>query len=593
MRRRLVATGGADTTSAKDPAIDATGTPATEAEAPTMDGPAVDLRILVLTASEDEPSMLAWGVLLEREGVPFDMLVAGIGNLTIGRLEHRPGRGRYQAIVLATDSLVCLREGSYVSGLTDAEWETLQAYERAYSVRQVSAYATPAPSIGLQPPSWAGDMGETIGVLTQAGRAVFPELVGPVPLSPGTYGFTTAITENANFTTLAESETGSPIVGVVIHPDAREELVFTVATGPYSRHFHLLGHGALQWVTRGKYLGRHSYYLSLQIDDVLLGAPGDIDDPPIRMTPEDVRACVAWSERNRVRLDLAYNGWGSVTALMASSTDPLTDELVENAESFNWLNHTFGHLNLDDVSAEEARDEIKRNVDWAAANRVPVQVGALVTGAHSGLDNPNVAAVLEECGIDWLAADASIEPESRSIAGAQTVPRHPINIPLDVATYENLHRRRHGDRSGLSVDTKRADAFSIEVGLMLDHILSNDPRPHYTHQNALVRERLLLGLLDDVLKTFRELISVPLRQMSLAEAGLELKRRRKWARLVDDGAVSAAAIGDSVRVENRTIDEVEVPITGDGRTPDQGWVFLGPGQSIVVGATTFEQNTQK
>lgn len=562
-------------------------------QAPPRDPPAVDLRILVLTASEDEPSLRAWELLLQREGVPFDVLVAGTHSLTTDRLEHRPGYGRYQAIVLATDSLVCLRDGSYVSGLTDEEWARLRAYEGNYSVRQVSAYATPAPSIGLQTPSWAGDVGDTVAGLTAAGREVFPELVGPIPLSAGTYGFTASIMDDANFATLVEGATGSPVVGVVMHASGREELVLTVSNGPYSRHFQLLGHGVLQWLARGTYLGRHSYYLSLQIDDVLLGAPGDIDDPPIRMAPQDVRACVAWSADRGVRLDLAYNGWGSVTALMSGSPDPLTDELVKHAAAFNWLNHTFGHLNLDDVSVETARAEIENNIDWAAANRIPVQPGALVTGAHSGLDNPNVAAVLEACGIEWVASDASVEPESRAIGQAETVPRHPINIPLDVATHESLNRRRDGDGSGVSTSTQRHDALSIEAGLLLDHLLSNDPRPHYTHQNALVADRLLLSLLDDVLATFRAMVSASLRQMSLAEAGFELKRRKSWARLVDLGAVSASAVGDTAWVENLTDDGVEVPITGRGRTPAQEWVYLPPGRSIIAGRAPLGQRNLK
>jgi hypothetical protein len=543
---------------------------------------AVDLRILLLAASADEPSARAWEALLRREGAPHDVVIAGTQSLTADRLEHRPGHGRYHAIVLSTDTLVRLREGSYVSGLSGDEWDLLRTYEMQYRVRQVSAYATPAPSVGLRSPSWAGDVGGATAVLTAPGRDVFPDLVGPVPLSSGTYGFAADIVDGADFTTLVETPEGSPIVGIVRHASGREELIFTVSTGPSSRHFHLLGHGVMQWAVRGWLGGRRSFFLSLQVDDVLLAASGGIDHPPIRMTPLDVRACVAWSESSRVRLDLAYNGWGSVSAIISGSSDPLTDELVRHAGSFNWLNHTFGHLNLDDVSEAVARDEIRRNLEWAARHGLPVQLGSVVTGAHSGLDNANVAAVLDELGIDWLASDASVEPDSRAIGIAATVPRHPINIPLDASTLDTLRRRGSGRGAGTPGESKACDQLAVEAGLMLDHLLSGDPRPHYTHQNALVDDRLLLRLLDDVLAQYKQLVTTPPRQISMAEAGLELIRRQRWSSLVDMGAVSAVLVGDAVRIANHSDSGVDIPMCGPGQPRTARWSYLRPGGTSVA-----------
>lgn len=223
---------------------------------------AIDLRVLLLCSDLDEPSTQAWVARLDSEGVPHDVVVAGVDLLTTSTFEWSAGHGRYVAVILATDSLVRLSKGAYTSSLDALEWVTLRNYLRTYRVRQVSAYATPGPTVGLQPASWAGDVGEMTAQLTPAGHAVFDDLVGAVPLSPGTYGYQTAVAQGADFTTLVAGSHDSPVVGVFLHPDEREEMVVTVASGPFSRHMHLLGHGILVWATRGRFLGHHGYYLS-------------------------------------------------------------------------------------------------------------------------------------------------------------------------------------------------------------------------------------------------------------------------------------------------------------------------------------------
>ena len=289
---------------------------------PQADPRTVDLRVLLLTSGDDEPSTQAWSEQLDGEGVPFDQLVAGVDPLTTATLERGPRHGRYQAVILATDSLVRLRDGVYESSLDAQEWATLRDYLRDYGVRQISAYSTPGPTIGLKQSTWAGDLGDVEARLTDAGRAVFTDLAGDVPLSTGTYGFQTEVLDAANFTTLVSGRQDSPVVGVFAHPDGREELVVTVASGPFSRHMHLLGHGMLAWVTRGRHLGHHGYFLSMQVDDVLLGRQVPIGADPIRMNPDDVLATARWSQQSQVRLDFAFNGWGAVTATMDGGKRP-------------------------------------------------------------------------------------------------------------------------------------------------------------------------------------------------------------------------------------------------------------------------------
>jgi len=167
------------------------------------------------------------------------------------------------------------------------------------------------------------------------------------------------------------------------------------------------------------------------------------------------------------------------------------------------------------------------------------------------------------------------------LARAYLVPRHPVNIPLDVCTHEALLRQRGAAAATGVVDTlERSDVLALEATLILTHLLSNDPRPHYTHQNALVGDRLLLGLLDGVLQSFRALIRTRPVQLTLAEAGRELLRRRAWSQVIGQGAVSARDTDGAIEIVNDSARSVEVPWAG----PDVhgGWVTVPAGGRQVI-----------
>jgi hypothetical protein len=104
-------------------------------------------------------------------------------------------------------------------------------------------------------------------------------------------------------------------------------------------------------VTRGGYLGHRRSYLSLQIDDVLLGNHGwdpaadAVDRNPgamIRMTPEDATHAADWARARGLRLDLVSNGAGSERYAREAGldVDPLLRALLARRDEFGWINHT-------------------------------------------------------------------------------------------------------------------------------------------------------------------------------------------------------------------------------------------------------------
>ncbi|MGA2011712.1 MAG: hypothetical protein ABSH51_14465 [Solirubrobacteraceae bacterium] len=101
------------------------------------------------------------------------------------------------------------------------------------------------------------------------------------------------------------------------------------------------------------------------------------------MTAHDATRVAKWSRDSGLRLDLACNGHGS----HAGPGDPLLGALVGEGDTFGWLNHTYGHRDLDHLPFSGLVSEIEDNVAWARAAGVPLEPGALATGAHTGLAN--------------------------------------------------------------------------------------------------------------------------------------------------------------------------------------------------------------
>ena len=534
----------------------------------------IDLHVLLLSADGQEPAFHAWEAALDREGVPYQVIVARRGHPPIDTrtLTVHDTRARYQAVIVAAGGLPAFDGARYVSALSADEWAALAEFERSFGIRRITGFAYPSALYGLSAPTSAGATVALWGRLTAAGRAVFGELRGDVPVDPNAYGYLAKPADH-NFTTLVAGPQNSALVGVYTHPDRRQEMVCTVDGNPAMIHVQLLRHGMLRWVTRGVYLGHQRHYLGLQVDDVFLS-----DDSwdsqsarsvpvQIRMQREDVEAAVRWSRGRRLRLDMAFNGQG------AQQDDDLTAALLEHKADFGWINHTFSHLDFDALDAATLRSEIRANVGFAGAAGLAIDDSELVTGAHSGLGNSQLPDALADTGVRWIAADNSRDPVQRRIGPARTVPRHPTNMYFDVCTrdaqlaeYHHLFLTRIGREPSDGTGTRLAPATSwtrfleLEAQTMLDHILANDPRPHYLHQSNMAGDRMLYELVDEVLDRYRELFSVELVQPTLAQAGAELARQAAWQDALRSHTVTAFLEDGRLHLSSTQL--VQIPITG-------------------------------
>ncbi|GAA3489856.1 hypothetical protein [Streptomyces cremeus] len=363
--------------------------------------------------------------------------------------------------------------------------------------------------------------------------------------------------------------------------------------------------------------------------------PGDFDcaggenesENPIRMTAADAQYAAQWQKRSGFLLDLVHNaGAGEEWKAGHGGTDALTGQLVADRAQYRWINHTYTHPFLgcaqDNtvvpwkcatdaagttlwMSRAEISKQISDNHKWAVAKGIPVDRSELVTGEHSGLrtlpqqpaDNPNLAGALADNGVKWIASDASREPQQRGAGAALTVPRHPMNVYYNVGTaaemadeYNWLYTSRADGGSGACEDNPLStcldEPLDVETGYAayivpqeartaLNHVVANDPRPHYVHQSNLAEEKLLYPVLDKTLADYRALFAdnTPVVNPRQKDVGVEFTRRAAWDKALAGNKVTAHRIGDTVTVQAPS--GVVAPITAPAGTRKQ--LLLGTG----------------
>jgi hypothetical protein len=449
-------------------------------------GQRIDSRVLLLSADGTEPGFAAWKAELEREGVPYDAHVAYNGQAKLATLtdaelaDYGANRAKYQAVILATGDLgrnLTNRNQttSYLSALTDAEWATLDRFERTFGIRRLSDYTAPSPIHGLNVVGGASQDGRT-GTLTDAGRKLFPYLKGPIPVpndDAGTtfseaFGYEATPVNPADWQTLVAAPTaGAAYLGIYTHPDdGREEMVMTVASNQFQTHNQALRQGMLTWVTRGVFLGYQRSYMGLDVDDIFLGddrwdpnANVTIYDPEqaIRMTPQDVTNAVQWQKRTGLKLNMAYNMAGADPPPEGFGQDALFNAFRGAKNEFRWINHTFSHPNLDCTTELFTRNQLLQNQGRFNELIGPVAAGLndpseAITGEHSGLANvrPGNPGTIDPPIFDDLVATTgtlaagqydyaltATSPAGETVASVSTTEVLPVNSGV-IATFNDV-----------------------------------------------------------------------------------------------------------------------------------------------------------
>ena len=439
--------------------------------------PRIDLKVLLLGTSTTEPDFQAWEAALKREGVRYDTVVGAThtpitsstlaGTLSDGTLE-----AKYDAVIVSVGNLIDCSTATCVSDLSAAESAALEQYEHKFNIRQITGDVYPGTGFGMNPPTVSGALDGAAGTLTTDGQKVFPYLKAsaPITMDTGTYGYEATPVSTTNFTTLVSGPGGSSLAGIYTHPDGVQEMVETYAQNQYQLQDELLRHGAIAWATRGVYFGDQRNYLETNIDDNFLSddswsvagnattAPHSTDfnaADASRTVPADVTTAANWSRANNFRIDMLFNGGGSVavaaggsivgtgdggsgttgssgtTGTGGSGSDPLLGQYTSTDPStgkpytgdFGWISHTWDHPNIDQGCATQnyIDAELNQNTNWGTKSAASGGLGLTASTdptAALGNDNPQVVVTGEHSGLANLLPGNPGQVDPPSLDGA-------------------------------------------------------------------------------------------------------------------------------------------------------------------------------
>lgn len=218
----------------------------------------------------------------------------------------------------------------------------------------------------------------------------------------------------------------------------------------------------------------------------------------------------------------------------------------------------------------------------------------LVTGEHSGLENPNLGPALSAVGVTTFASDASRQPQQYSIGTATAAPRYPSNIYYNAANwadqlneYNTIYTANGvalpGGGTGHCTDTSfttclatpatQASFLAAESHIMLTHVLANDPRVGYAHQaNLIGPDYTILDLIDTMLDQYNSWFTDPITPLTQPIEVQVMSRQGAWAAANTAATVSATVTNGVVTITNSGT-AVEVPVTVPPGTTVNGAPF--------------------
>ncbi|HEU4734641.1 MAG TPA: hypothetical protein VFT22_42410 [Kofleriaceae bacterium] len=584
-------------------------------------GRRIELKLLVITATGDEPAYLAARSALDRIGTPYDALIATTTDLVPSVLSNGVDDCYYRGIVIAVGGLGFFDETTqtWTSAFTSDEWSTLAGYETACSARELIWYGWPSSDLGLALATSFTPSETVTAQITTAGAGVFPYVPASaaIPIHDA-FGYKATVTDAAT-TALIQSSDGGTLAAQRVGADGRETMIVTVDSNPNLVHGLVLEYGMVNWVTRGVFLGKKRAYLAPQVDDVFIEDDlwnitthrnnPDLDGVnTLRITGSDIDSVVNWQTGFRTRLSsgsfyittMAFNGIGTVSSEYPDQT-PVTRGRAAGSK-LSWLSHTWDHENMDAMSRTAAASEVSRNCNRAANLALSgFTCSDLVTPDMSGLTSSNAMAGIVDAGARNVVSDTSITEEVAAQRGTTPgdnpsfnvgrvnsvdtdvyqVPRHPTNIFYDVATraaevdeYNTIYRSYWGRDLGYS------EIISVDTSFGLHYLLTGDIDPLMFHQTNLRSESIggtIHTLAGDWIEAsatqFTALSGFPI--LSLSQHGLAAAMQARAAFNACGAAATYVESGATHTLELRSTGTCVVPVTGVSSTAGTVEVYAG------------------
>jgi MYXO-CTERM domain-containing protein len=529
----------------------------------------VDARLLVITADGSSAAHAAITSVLGYLGTPYEVLNASTGPTLTADTLATGDHGRYQGVILDSGDLAV---GS-ASAFTDDEWMTLASYEARFGVRRAVMYAHPSAAYGLVPGGGVDAKATPIAAhCTTAGSAVFvgANCGATVSIDDGwAYG---SQASDASAVPLLVDAAGSIYAATRTADDGRESLVLTFAQSPTAFHTLALAYGVVSWVTGGLFIGEHHVYASPQIDDLYL-ASVIYTGGKYRITDADLQAFANWQQALRAnpltagfRVSFAFNAYGAKPA----GQDPLSDKVHELEANFEFINHTWDHVEMTAMSYADAFAEFSKNHQFGVGAAFSAySIENLVTPSITGLDNADVMRAAFDVGIRQLVSDSSRPGQGNPSpnagyynpvnAGLLLMPRRPFDLYFNVSLASEWAVEYSALRGGAAFTYDQMIAANRDM--LVRYLLRGENDPWMFHQ-ANLRDNgggksLLSDLLDAAFAEYAARATFPVLSPTMDELA-----DRVAARMTFDASGVSATIEPGKKLTVRVTNAAIVPVTG-------------------------------
>ena len=551
----------------------------------------VELRVLLITIGDEkvDAGRQLMEQLLKQLGVPYDVLDSSREDLAPKKLRNGK-RGRYNGIIITRAETLLPDESS---GFDMAEFEILFDYEREYGVREAVLTGFPVSdeesgiNYGMEAVEERRDVvARWTNQKTDLFAYVNSESTIPIPgLSFGAVPNDREDELEVTPLLVDDDHPDEALVSHIAYADGREVLFSSINQGDWLFHSQLMAYEFLNFATSGLFIGARQAYLIIHNDDLFL--PDALwnpktnenfpeDEQTYRLTAKEVELVVEAQNRFRDEHPLASEIFTQLAfnAVLADDDDPLTQAIVEFADHFGFINHTYEALQLDRTCGisgpagcprtpyETIYDEIEENAKaWEHFGFPDAEFArfAMLPDSHSGLMdrngtedpdddvpfpwgfNPAFGEAAEALAIKVIAGDHSRLNQSliRRIPDFDLVllPRYPTSVYYNVTTpaemtaeYNYVHHYRYLEEDEDPCEIADAvckpqsyeQILAAEADAALRHVFSYAPFPHYFHQSNLHTydddgHILQFDWQDEVLEQYARWSTLPLKSPSFHE----------------------------------------------------------------------------
>jgi hypothetical protein len=441
---------------------------------------AVQLKILVIATGslEEDPGLAYIQPVLDEIGAGYDVLNSSEQDLKAATLASASGGAACRARdagCTGNYSGIILTDADLVPAFTPSEWDILHDYQADFGVRQAVlsgrpvTYADPRDpqgvylDYGLAYSSSGNEYDARWTVPAAYSKEIFEYVNRDTPLRIRGSAHAASVRNNASrlrdgtvprAEPLLRTDKGEALVSLVRYTvpsrklPVREVMISTIDNTSFHLHSKVLAYEFVNWVTQGVFVGARHIYMAAHVDDLF--RTSTLWDPALDRDDHGRRFRLAGPDINNVvgkqrafqtahplakgfRLDFAFNGSGAVRdpagePLTPNLTEDLVAAVVAAKKNFRFINHTFGHADLDKAPASAGiacdyatldavaaiQAEITRNQTVWEMLGLPEQEQnkrVLVTGSHSGLKDRKCTSdpALHPEMLDVQADDVSLD----------------------------------------------------------------------------------------------------------------------------------------------------------------------------------------